>query len=407
MYFYPEMTGIGVYSYDFAKFLVSKGHNVKVMTSFPFYPQWKKFGGYPSRVFFKENISGIDVFRCWTYVPQSPGSLKRIMHELIYSLLSFIKMMSIINGDLLICVSPPFFSLVTTSIFCKLKRVPLHIHIQDLQPAAAIELGMIKNKRLIKILGTLERFSYNSAALISSIGKDMNENLRKKGIDDNKLLLFSNWVNLSNENIVSSDPLSFRNKYGLANKFVVLYSGNIGEKQGVQTLLDTASIAHKEDESITFLIAGDGVQKQSLQEKAKALKLRNIIFLEVQPKEDFCNMLASSDAALVMLRKEVKEIAIPSRLLNILAFGVPLIASVNMESETAKIISCLPKQVLVSPENSDELFKRIIFFKENRVWLDGLRCAEKKLALELFDRNKVLSEILRELESRYNKNNLN
>ncbi|MGE5410506.1 MAG: glycosyltransferase family 4 protein, partial [Clostridiales bacterium] len=253
----------------------------------------------------------------------------------------------------------------------------------------------------------LERFSYNSAALISSIGKDMNENLRKKGIDDSKLLLFSNWVNLSYESIVASDPVSFRNKYNLTNKFVVLYSGNIGEKQGVQTLLETASIAQKEDESITFLIAGDGVQKQNLREKAKYLKLQNIVFLEVQPKEEFCNMLASSNAALVMLRKEVKEIAIPSRLLNILAFGVPLIASVNKESETAKIIGCLPQQVLVSPEDSEELFKRIIFFKENMTWLDSLRCAEKKLASELFDRTKVLSEILRELESRYKNNNLN
>ncbi|MGE5680413.1 MAG: WcaI family glycosyltransferase [Bacillota bacterium] len=401
LYFYPELTGIGVYSYDFAKFLVEKGHKVRVFTTFPFYPEWKKRKGYPRRLYYKETISDIQIHRIFTYVPKEPGTIKRIIHELIFSLLLFIKLLLVKKDNLLICVSPPFFSMVICSAISRIRRYPLFIHIQDLQPDAAIELGMIKNKFAINILRRLEKFSYKSAGLVSSIGEDMNNNIRCSKAGREKLLLFRNWVNFREIYEHTNDPLSFRIKHNLTDDFIVLHAGNIGVKQCAGILLKTAEIAQNKNEKIRFVIAGDGVQRKLIEQRAMQMNLKNVLFLDVQPKEDFYNMLISADISLVMLRKEIKEILIPSKLLNILASGSPLIASVNQESEVAKILKELPLEVTVPPENPEALLCKILEYKSGKADLDKLKSSERKMAAGLFDRDLILSSVVSRLETRY------
>lgn len=386
--FYPELIGIGPYSYDMAQYL-SVDNEITVLTTFPYYPEWKKSEKYKGKYFYKEKLNNYTIQRILTYVPQKPNSLTRIIHELIYSLLSFFYLLFKKKPDVIICVTPPFFNMITTSVVCKIKKIPLVIHIQDLQPDAAFDLGMLKGKILVKILYSLEISAYKNARLICCIGNKMRERVLKKDIGEKNIQVIKNWYRL----YPAENKRTFRSLHNLEREYLVLYSGNIGKKQGLDVLIETAKIALTENSDIKFLIAGDGAYKKELEEEAKLNSLSNVLFLNVQTEEKFIDMLNSVDISLILQKKEVIDIVVPSKLLNILSFGSPLIAAVNEKSETAEILRELPFGVVIEPENPRALFKKIMEMKNNSSVVKELRLSEIELANRVFKKESQLSKL--------------
>lgn len=397
--FYPELTGIGLYSFDFSKFLVKQGHKVEVLTTFPYYPQWQRHAGYDKKFFFNEVVEGVNIYRCFTYIPQSPSALQRILHEGIFAALVLLRGFFFTRPDLLICVSPPFLAMVAIAIVSRARNIPFHIHAQDLQPDAAIDLGMLSGRVLIKFLYFIERFCYKTASLISAIGEGMIEKIESKGVPKKKLFLFSNWVNFEDINAaIQLDDSAFRKPHNLEGKYVVLHSGNIGEKQGLETLLDAAWLSQQNDDNIQFLIVGDGVRRKNLEKKAAVLELKNIKFLDVQSKKAFFEMLVSVDISVIMQKRQVRDTVVPSKLLNILAVGLPLIACVDRKSETARILQNLTEDVLVEPENAQALYRKISYFRKMPHFISDLREEEKELARRWFDKSVILPQVMSRIE---------
>ncbi len=166
--YFPDETGIAATSTNIAEGLAERGHNVTVVSSLPFYPEWKIKEDYRKKK--KQKVNNVQIFRTYIYIPQKMNPLKRLMHELSYNFLSLIKCIFFERPDVIFVVSPPLFSGIVGIILSYRFNAPVFLQIQDLVPDAAVELGILRNKKIIKLLSLIEIFIYNNVKCISAIG---------------------------------------------------------------------------------------------------------------------------------------------------------------------------------------------------------------------------------------------
>ncbi|MBW1675522.1 MAG: WcaI family glycosyltransferase [Deltaproteobacteria bacterium] len=361
--YFPELTGIPVYTTGMAEYLVQKRFDVIVYTAFPYYPDWLKHEGDRGKYFKKEVINNVKLRRSYVYVPNPVTTLKRIIHELSFVLSSAVNYLMGPRADLTIVVSPPLFIGLPVLLLARLKCSRVLFHVQDLQPDAAIELGMLKDGVFAGILRKIEKAIYDLADSISTISSGMLERILKKGVDRKKSFLLRNW---GNDDVVfpQGKDTDYRLRYSLNGKFVVLYAGNFGVKQGLDVVVQAAEkLRHRSD--IQFLMAGNGAIKTQLVQYVNFKGLSNITFLSPQPFERLSNLLATADVSIVPQRKEAKNIVLPSKLLNIMASARPVIATTEADSELGRVIDNANCGLLVEPENADELAKAVIYLKDH------------------------------------------
>lgn len=361
--YFPELTGIAVYTTGMAEYLVQKGFYVTVYTAFPYYPDWLKHEGDKGRYFRKEVINGVEICRSYVYVPNPVNTLKRIMHELSFILSSTVNYLMGPRADLTIVVSPPLFTGLPVWLLAGLKGSKVLFHVQDLQPDAAIELGMLRAGLFAGLLYKIEKVIYDRVDWVSTVCLGMLERILKKGVAREHSFLLRNW---GNEDVISprDKNTEYRHKYSLNGKYVVLYAGNFGVKQGINIVAEAAEkLKYRTD--IQFVMAGNGAVKPWLLGHVNSKRLNNITLLPTQPFERLSELLATADVSIVPQRKEAKNIVLPSKLLNIMASGRPVIATAEPDSELGRTINTANCGLLVEPENADELAKAIIYFKDH------------------------------------------
>ena len=354
----PEPTGIPVYTTGLAEYLVSQGHDVTVYTGFPHYPRWKKNPGDRHRLFRAETLNGVAVRRHYVYVPKRPSALKRIPHELSFVVSGSIGYLFGPRADFTIIISPPLFTGIPVAVIARLKGSRTLFHVQDLQPDAAVDLGMLKPGKLASLFFLLEKVTYRLVDFVSSISAGMVSRIASKGVPESKLSLFRNWAH---DNLISpmSTDTHFRREWDLEGKFVVLYSGNMGVKQGLDSVLQ-AAVALKSHKDVVFLIVGDGGEKPALMERANAMNLTNVQFRPLQSMEQLSELLATADVAIVPQKHGVKDIVLPSKLSNLLASGRPIIAAAEVETEFGKMVLESGCGVLVEPGNGAQIASAIL-----------------------------------------------
>jgi colanic acid biosynthesis glycosyl transferase WcaI len=190
----PELTGIAPYNTSLSEFLKSRGYSVDVVTSFAYYPQWRKQREDVWRFFRTDHINDVRVHRCWHFVPNKCNSIKRILHEGSFVVFSLMRLLTLPTPDVYIVISPPLALGIAAWMISKLKGSPFIFHVQDLQPDAAIGLGMLKKGWLTRVLYALETFAYEKAFRVSGISHGMVEAFRKKGVPRGKTVFFPNGV---------------------------------------------------------------------------------------------------------------------------------------------------------------------------------------------------------------------
>jgi len=356
--FYPELIGIGVYNTELCEYLRNVGHEVTIFTALPYYPHWEIPEHYKRKLFLTENYKGVVIRRSYLYVPKKIITISRIFHEFSFMISSFFNLLFSGRPDIIFVVSPPLGLGLVAYVIGKIKSVPFVFHIQDLQPDAAVELGMLTNRKLLNLLYKIEKFIYQKAKRIGVISKKMGEKIISKEINRKKILYFPNWVDTQ---YIKPLPRNnkFRQENGLGNRFVVLYSGNIGMKQGLDIILDVADET-KDNKNIIYIIAGDGAYKKELIRKYKIQKLENVFFLPIQSKEMLPYMLSAADVCLVPQQKAVTDVVMPSKLLGIMACGKPVIAGANPGSELYNVIKDSGCGIAVEPENPKQLLEAIM-----------------------------------------------
>jgi colanic acid biosynthesis glycosyl transferase WcaI len=337
--YYPETTGIGPFNTGLCDYL-SQRNEVEMISTFSYYPGWKKQPGEEKLLSRTEKIKAVTLHRGWHYVPAKATAIKRIIHELTFIGSSVLRALFSKAPDVYVIVSPPLLSGLAIGFIAKIKGRPVLFHIQDLQPDAAVWLGMLTQRWLIKTLYWFEAITYRWMHVISGITPAMVKALLEKDLPPQKVKLLPNWIPISRDSELpprrTEAAMQVRRSLGIEdNTFLAVYSGNLGSKQGLDVLLDTALELKQRNipaAEITLMICGDGAEKVRLTGKAKELGLDNLKFTPLLPYEDYKAILTSIDVSLVTQVLGSGKAFFPSKVLSILAAGCPILAVCDEES---------------------------------------------------------------------------
>lgn len=362
--FYPETTGIGKYNGEMIDWLAANGYECTVITTYPYYPHWEIQNPYHKRWFWyktevKEVVTKggnhIKIYRCPHYVPKNPSGIKRIMLDFSFSLSSFVKLLQLIPGkkfDIVITVVPPFHLGILAVLYKKLRKAKFFYHIQDLQIEAARDLQMIKSERVINTLFNVEKYIMRSADNVSSISDGMISKIKAKV--DKEVTFFPNWVDTKVFFPIDNRE-SLKTEFGFSETDrIILYSGAIGEKQGLESILYTAEKLQS-DNNVKFLICGSGPYKEKLRNLVTELKLTNVVFFPLQPFDKFNRFLNMADVHLVIQKATASDLVMPSKLTTILAVGGRAVITANPGSSLYELVSQYKMGVLVEAENQEAL----------------------------------------------------
>ena len=336
--FWPELTGIGKYSGELAFWLDNKRHEVRVITAPPYYPSWKVGNGYSTFRYSKERLfNGGQVWRCPLWVPSSPSGLKRIIHLLSFAFFSFPLALAQIfwRPNVVVVVEPSFFCVPSALLVAFLSRAKSWLHIQDFEIDAAFELGIIKFNFLKKLCLFTEKILMDRFCKISTISEKMMDRLSIKNVKKDKIVFFPNWVDLDLIKPEYGNNV-FRKEFNIDDSTIVaLYSGNMGEKQGLEIIIEAAQYFHSNDR-IIFVMCGDGSSRAQLKEKATGLK--NVIWLPLQPTSRLNDLLNMADLHLLPQRSGTEDLVMPSKLVGMLASGRPIVATAGEGTQVAALV---------------------------------------------------------------------
>ncbi|SEW20687.1 colanic acid biosynthesis glycosyl transferase WcaI [Chitinophaga sp. YR573] len=353
----PELTGIGKYTSGMVEHMVSEGISCTVVTAFPFYPQWHVQQPYKNR-FFKKEVNGLlTIYRCPFYIPRKPSGFKRMMQDISFLLSSSIILLKLIFSkrfDTFITIAPPFHIGFAALLFRFFRNTRVVYHIQDLQIDLAKELHMIKSDKLLKWMFKLEKYILEKADHVSTISEGMINKVKQK--QDIPVIYFPNWVD-TQLFYPLPDKIMLKKKWGFkSDDHIVLYSGNIGEKQGLDNILHVAERCH----NIQFVICGTGAYKGRLLELSVIMGLQNVHFMPLQPIEEFNNFLNMADIHLILQKKNAADLVMPSKLTTILSVGGNIIATASEGTSLYHTIANHNLGLLIEPENIDQLHKAIV-----------------------------------------------
>ena len=366
--FSPEPTGIGKYNGEMIKWLAAGGYDCTVITSYPYYPEWKvqppydKHKNWYKKEVIESNGQGgkITVYRCPQYVPDKPTGKKRIMLDFSFAVSAFFKVLQLLprkKFDVVISVVPPFHLGLLAVLYKKFRGAKFLYHIQDMQIEAARDLNMIKSPKVIKALFGLERYIFKNADMVSSISDGMMRKIQEKAGKD--IFFFPNWVDVSLFHPIE-DRIKLKTEYGFdINDKIVLYSGAIGEKQGLESILKTADTL-RADQQLKFLICGSGPYKEKLMADATALGLSNVIFFPLQPFEKFNHFLNMADVHLVIQKGNASDLVMPSKLTTILAVGGLALITANDGTSLHDLVKKHNMGILVNAEDQQALTDGIV-----------------------------------------------
>ena len=335
----PEPTGIGPFNTDMCAYLASQGHAVSMLTSFPYYPSWRKRPEDEGKTYERTVKGGITVHRCWHYVPSRPSTFKRLWHELSFVATTTWRALREPAADIYFVVSPPLFLGLGAFLVSRLKRRPYVLHVQDLQPDAALGLGMIKPGLATQALYLLEKFNYRNAALVTGITGGIMAAFRRKGISEEKTYLFANWIPDAPPSTAARSGVSFRAAHGIApDQPLLAYSGNIGQKQGLDVVVEAAARAEAGGQRMHWAICGDGAARPTLQQQIEAAGVQGAKLYPLQPDDLYHSLLREADVCLITQQRGTGQFFFPSKLLSILQYGRPVLAVADETSELARAV---------------------------------------------------------------------
>jgi len=396
-YYYPDPAATAQILTELCTDL-SRWFNVTVVTGFPSYNKTEGAGG---RLIKQISMDGVKVIRVYNTILPRQSMVGRIFNYISFLLFSLFGAIFFTGKqDAVVTMTDPPVVSIVGYIVSKIKKAPYIYVIQDLYPDVIVRLGKLNNKLIIRMLSWLNLISINKAKKVVVIGEMMRKKLIEKGVNPAKIEIIRNWADT---NLVTPESKvnRFSKRYGFWNKFVVMYSGNIGLAQDLEVLIKAASLL-KDNGEITFIIIGNGVEKEKLQQKARDLSLNNINFIPYQDKESLKYSLSSADISIISNKKGTAGYRVPSKLYGILASGRPILAIIEDESEVAKIVKEEKCGVVIEPGNPQKLAEVINFLYKNEVL-----CKEygknSRVAAEKYSREKSVMKY-RELFERIGSN---
>ena len=405
--FSPELTGIGRYTGEMARWLAARGHQVDVVTAPPYYPAWRLAEGFRNWYQREQPLPNLVVRRCPLYIPATQSGLHRVLHLSSFAVSSLCPMIlaAARQPDVVFAVEPTFFAAPVALLAAPLAGAPTWLHVQDFEVDAAFDLGLLPAGGLLQRMALcLERWFTRQFDRVSSISARMVERAIAKGVPPSRVTLFPNWVDPSA--IVPACPSErnhLREQLGLEGKLVLLYSGNLGEKQGLDCLppLAKALVGHSRAQ---FVFCGDGAFRPELE--ALVAGLPNVTLLPLQPPERLNDLLNLAAIHLLPQKAGVADLVMPSKLTGMMASGRPVLAMALPGSQVAQVVSGrsdtgdllhLPCGLVTPPDDLEALIQAAHTLLEDEALRRSLGRGARAYAIEHLGETQVLQQIERQL----------
>lgn len=328
----PEPVGIGPYSAGLAEALAERGHRVQVIAGKPYYPQWRVYPAFAGSGWQQGEERGVAITRCPHYVPAQPGGLKRILHLASFALTALpIALRAALRDkaqrpQVVMVIAPALLSVLTGWLAARLAGARLWIHVQDFEVEAALATGLLGEQGLpARLARWLEGWVLRRGDRVTTISPQMCAKLRDKGVAAERVREVRNWADAR----FAADPdgaRAIRAEWGLGDRLVALYSGNIARKQGIEILVEAARLL-RDRPDIGFVICGEGPNRAELERLAAGLE--NIQLHDLQPAERMGAMLTMADLHLLPQIAGAADLVLPSKLTNMLASGRPVVATAD------------------------------------------------------------------------------
>ncbi len=326
-YYPPEMGAPASRVSELAKYWSKAGQKVTVITGMPNHPDGVIHPTYKWEYFKEEKSFGVHVLRVFLYVAANKGVVKRIISFISFMITSLILGLLKSHTDIVIATSPQLFVGLSGLIIARMKKKPFVFEVRDIWPQSAVELGVIKNKQVIRTMEILENILYSKANMIVVAVKGMKDILASKGVSRNKIHFIPNGIDEERFDDKTKYHI-LRKMHKLDNKFIIGYIGTIGLAHGLQIIPEAAK--KMRNSNIHFVIVGDGAEKEKLQEIIKSYNLENVSLLGKMPREYIPSILEDIDVGFVHLKNfPLMKNAIPSKIFEIMAAGKPVLAGIS------------------------------------------------------------------------------
>jgi len=394
-YFPPEVGATQTRAYEMARYLVSAGHHVTMLTEVPNHPSGIIPPQYRGKLWERSDLDGIDVIRVWVKASPNKTFSTRMAFYLTYMINAALAGLLLARGryDVLVATSPPLFVGGAALALSVLRRTPMVFEVRDLWPESAVALGELSDSRAVALAGKLEKMCYNRARRLVVVTEGIRRRLAERGFSD-KLALIPNGANTD---LFRPDPAAgaaLRVELGLADRFVVLYAGIHGIAQGLETALEAAQQlqAARPSGDIQFVFVGEGPKKAELLAMRERLGLANVMMLPERPRSDMPAFLSAADVALVPLRRlELFEGALPSKMFDAWACGCPLILSIQGEAQ--QVLERADAGLFVEPENAGQMAQAILRLKDDPALLRRYRDNGRRFVEEGYSRQRLAARL--------------
>ncbi|MDO8287600.1 MAG: WcaI family glycosyltransferase [Parvibaculum sp.] len=355
----PEIAGVGRYTGEIGDHLAQLGHQIFVVTAPPHYPGWKLGDGYTTYAWTREKLRGVDIYRCPLYLHRDMKGFRRLLAPFTFALSSAaVAFFEILRRrpHVVIAVEPTLFVAPVALLASKIVGAKSVLHVQDLEIDAAFAVGHLgKGGIAAKVAERFEKFVVRRFDQVITISNRMADKLLAKGVSADHLTVVRNWVDV--EQIKPQlTSITYREELGLKRSdFVVLYSGNLGAKQGMGLLLDAARELAPHT-NVVFVIAGQGPMRRDLECAAETMS--NIRVFDFQPEHRFCDFLSVADVHILPQERQAADLLLPSKLGGMLASGRRVIVTADEGTELADFLgaSC----VLSPPGDSGALAAAVL-----------------------------------------------
>lgn len=358
--FYPDVEATGQLLTDLCREL-ENDFEIHVICGNPLYRRVKK-----RKLIHKTRHGKITVWRVNNTTLSKKYFFARFINLLSYFILCLIGSFFLKKMDCVIAETDPPLLASIAYIYSRIRHCSFIYYSQDIWPHVGIVNQKMTNPAVTRIMKMANRFLYDKSTRIVVPGRDMKKRLEEENlIPPEKIEVVENWADPSEIYPVKREDNIFLKKHSLENKFVVMYSGNLGLSQDLENIICLAD-SLKSIRDIMFVFVGEGASKEKLMDMASSLGLHNVKFITYQDKRDLKFSLGAAHIHLVPLKKGMKGIIVPSKVYGIMAAGKPFIAAVDKGSEIDKIVKDFCCGLIVQPSEVEELRKAVLWSFQNQ-----------------------------------------